>query len=90
MRVRVSISHSTRSITSATAIMKKRVAGKVEHVTEAPAAAVQRASGAAPQARPRPSTDDWMIVKAGPCSTAGGENGTDDRPQTSFTTSRMT
>ena len=91
MRVRVSSSQSATSISSATSIMKPRVAGNGEQTMRtAASAAAHIAAGAAPQTRRRPSTDELTSVNAGPRSTSGGGNSTAVRPQISSTSSMIT
>ena len=58
MRVRVNSSHSATSISSATNIMKPRVAGNGEQTTRTAASAAWHiAAGAAPHSTLRPSTE---------------------------------
>jgi hypothetical protein len=73
MRVRVSSSQSATSISSATSIMKPRVAGNGEQTMRTVASAVEHsAAGAVPQIRRRPSTEELTSVNAGPRRTSGG------------------
>ena len=89
--VRVSSSHSDTSIARATSIMKPRVAGNGEQTMRTAASAAEHiAAGAAPQRTCRPSTEELMMVKAGPRSDSGGRNSTAVRPQMSCTSSVTT
>jgi hypothetical protein len=82
MRVRVSSSHSATSITSATTIMKKRVAGK-RGAGHHGGLALHMSAGAAPQHQAQAVAGDCTSVKAGPCSRAAAE-GHGRRPQISL------
>jgi hypothetical protein len=65
--------------------MKALVSGKLEQD-----AAAQISGAARPNINDMPSTGCDTMVKAEPCSSGGGVNGTAVRPQTSCTSSRIT
>jgi len=85
--VRVISNQSETSISSATPMMKARVAGNSEQI--AGPSGWHCSSAARPQAKPRLPSGWLSSVKAEPCSSSGGRNSTAIRPQISCTSSKM-
>ena len=91
IRVRVSSSQTDTSMTSATSIMKPRVAGNGEQTTRTAASvALHRACGTAPRNNCKPSTEWLTNVNKGPRNASGGLKSSATRPQTNCTNSSTT